>query len=88
MTQITPRDRILAATIRVGVNKDIFTSDDIKEQIDDEHIPAYSTLNRTLCALTELGIITHKKGSPYYHLNIVIKDKILMDYINDVMGEL
>ncbi|CCL97829.1 uncharacterized protein HQ_2095C [Haloquadratum walsbyi DSM 16790] len=64
---VTPRDRVWSSV--VDESKTEFTVSDIKSRLYQDgydEIPSEETIKRVLRSMTELNVLRHKKGSPYY----------------------
>jgi hypothetical protein len=71
--EMTARDRVWAAVLNVHNTR--FDVDDIRRTIrrdiddpsyDDDRVPNDETIKRVLRAATELGVLKHTSGSPYW----------------------
>lgn len=65
---ITARDRVWAAII--NIHSPAFDVDDIRQKMPPDHyddsVPSDETIKRVLRAATEMGILRHTSGSPYW----------------------
>lgn len=65
MSDVTQRDRVWAAALEVAADPPSwrgFRTRHVRAAIDDP--PSQDTIQRTLRAMTELGVLRHRKNSP------------------------
>lgn len=63
MADVTKRDRVWAAILRVAKNGDQFQVGDVAGEVPDV---SRRTVERTLRAAAEVGVVDHARGSPWY----------------------
>jgi hypothetical protein len=63
-SNITARDRVWAAIVK---QEGRFQVADVREAITSDNRPSDETIRRVLRSATELHIIEHRSGSPYWH---------------------
>lgn len=74
MPQSTARDLVWAAMLDDGEYGTNFKVDGLQRTIrmhyvdDRDDVPSKETIRRVLNAAAELGIVSHKSGSPYYRI--------------------
>lgn len=74
MSDVTPRDRVWAAAIEIAddpQNWRGFRTRHVHAAIDDS--PSQDTIQRTLRAMTQLGVLTHRESSPNYRPGPVLE---------------
>lgn len=65
---VTARDRIWSKIIKLGIAHTRFEVYQIQNSIEEDARPSEETIRRVLRAGTELDVIEHTEGSPYYSL--------------------
>lgn len=74
----TARDKVWAAALEIVINtrRWRFRTSHVRSKLEERHddVPSHNTIQRTLRAMTELGILSHSSGSPRYGPGRIVRD--------------
>jgi len=66
---ITQRDRVFAAVLESTRFGRTFRLKSVRHEFPIDDRPSDETIRRVLRSLTQLGVVEHTDGSPYYRLS-------------------
>ena len=68
MTEVTARDKVHAAIWKTARRRNGFKLKQVRLEMDIDDRPSDETIRRVLRSLVELGVLEHRKNSPWYEI--------------------